>query len=169
VLFVLDGLDEIVTILRSNHNLMEFFKVLLQQEHVLITSRPSGVDKSILPKIDLELETVGFAPQNVKDYLSIALPQDQVQSVQNFIDQTPVVQGLVNIPVQLDVICFSWGSLPTNIEDITITRLYESLVCKLCRKDVFKLQRKSGDELLSEYDIDKLHPSEIYNLIDPEL
>ncbi|KAF9200069.1 hypothetical protein BGZ49_009726, partial [Haplosporangium sp. Z 27] len=169
VLFVLDGLDEIVTVLKTNHNWMEFFKVLVQQEHVLITSRPSGVDKSILPKIDLELETVGFIPQNVKDYLSIVLPSDQVQSVQNFIDQNPVVQGLVNIPVQLDVICFSWGSLPTNIEDITITRLYESLVCKLCRKDAFKLQRKSGEELLSEYDIDKLHPREIYNLIDPEL
>ncbi|KAF8958126.1 hypothetical protein BGZ46_002035, partial [Entomortierella lignicola] len=41
VLFILDGLDEIVTTLRSNHNLMKFFKVLLQQEHVLITSRPS--------------------------------------------------------------------------------------------------------------------------------
>ncbi|KAF8976373.1 hypothetical protein BGZ46_008321 [Entomortierella lignicola] len=169
VLFILDGLDEIVTTLRTNRNLMEFFKVLLQQEHVLITSRPSGVDKSILPGIDLEMETVGFSVQNVKDYLSIVLPPDHVQSVQKFIDQTPAVQGLVNIPVQLDVICFSWDSLPTNVEEITITRLYEAMVCKLCRKDVFKLQRKSGEELLSEYDIDKLHPREIYTLIDSEL
>ncbi|KAF9200068.1 hypothetical protein BGZ49_009725 [Haplosporangium sp. Z 27] len=169
VLFILDGLDEIVTVLRTNRNLMKFFKVLLQQEHILITSRPSGVDKSILPGVELELETVGFIPQNVKDYLSIVLSPDQGQSVQRFIDQTPVVQGLVNIPVQLDVICFSWDSLPANVEDITITDLYQAMVCKLCRKDAFKLQRKSGEELLSEYDIDKLHPREIYILMDPEL
>ncbi|KAF8977868.1 hypothetical protein BGZ46_007053, partial [Entomortierella lignicola] len=169
VLFILDGLDEIVTTLQSNHNLMRFFKVLLQQEYILITSRPPGVDKSIIPRIDLEMETMGFSPQNVKDYLSIVLPPDQVQSVQNFIDQTPIVQGLVNIPVQLDVLCFSWGSLPANIEEITITRLYESLVCKLCRKDAFNLRKKFGEELLSEYVIDKLHQHEIYNLMDSEL
>ncbi|KAF8950975.1 hypothetical protein BGZ46_004225, partial [Entomortierella lignicola] len=169
VLFILDGLDEIVTNLRSNHNLMEFFKVLLQQEHVLITSRPSGVDKSILPGIDLEMETVGFTPQNVKDYLSLALPPDQVQSVQKFIDQTPIVQGLVNIPVQLDVICFSWDSLPANVEDITITNLYQAMVCKLCRKDAFKLQKKSGEEVLSEIDIDNFLPREIYKLMRFEL
>ncbi|KAF9200042.1 hypothetical protein BGZ49_009761, partial [Haplosporangium sp. Z 27] len=169
VLFILDGLDEIVTTLRSNHNLMKFFKVLLRQEYILITSRPSGVDKSILPRIDLEMETVGFSPQNVQDYLSIVLPPDQVQSVQNFIDQTPIVQGLVNIPVQLDVICFSWGSLPANIEEITVTCLYESLVCKLCRKDAFNLRKKFEEELLSEYVIDKLRQREIYSLMETEL
>ncbi|KAF9201491.1 hypothetical protein BGZ49_008266, partial [Haplosporangium sp. Z 27] len=171
VLFILDGLDEIVASLRSEVNLVlsEFFKVLLQQEHVVITSRPSGVDKSILPGIDLEMETVGFSSQNVKDYLSIVLAPDQVQSVQRFIDQTPVVQGLVNIPVQLDVICFSWGSLPTNVEEITITGLYQAMVCKLCRKDAFRLRKKFGEEVLSEYDIDNLLPREIYKLMDFEL
>ncbi|KAF8952706.1 hypothetical protein BGZ46_003406, partial [Entomortierella lignicola] len=171
VLFVLDGLDEIVASLRSEVNLVlsEFFKVLLQQKHVVITSRPSGVDKSILPGIDLEMETVGFSPQNVKDYLSIVLAPDQVQSVQRFIDQTPVVQGLVNIPVQLDVICFSWGSLPTNVEEITITGLYQAMVCKLCRKDAFRLRKKIGEEALSEYDIDNLLPRQIYKLMDFEL
>ncbi|KAF8949630.1 hypothetical protein BGZ46_005026, partial [Entomortierella lignicola] len=171
VLFVLDGLDEIVTSLRSeaSHSLSEFFKVLLQQKHVVITSRPSGVDKSILPGIDLEMETVGFSPQNVKDYLSIVLAPDQVQSVQKFIDQTPAVQGLVNIPVQLDVICFSWGSLPTNIEEITITGLYQAMVCKLCRKDAFKLRKKFGEEVLSEIEIDNLLPPEIDELMDSEL
>ncbi|KAF9197402.1 hypothetical protein BGZ49_002181, partial [Haplosporangium sp. Z 27] len=170
VLYILDGLDEIVTILRSeaNFNLNEFFNVLLQQKYVVITSRPSGVDKSILPGIDLEMETVGFSPQNVKDYLSIVLAPDQVQSVQRFIDQTPVVQGLVNIPVQLDVICFSWGSLPTNVEDITITGLYQAMVCKLCRKDAFRL-RKKFEEVLSEVEIDNLLPREIYKLMDFEL
>ncbi|KAF8956138.1 hypothetical protein BGZ46_002428, partial [Entomortierella lignicola] len=171
VLYILDGLDEIVTILRSeaNFNLSEFFNVLLQQQYVIITSRPSGVDKSILPGIDLEMETVGFSPQNVKDYLSMVLAPDQVQSVQRFIDQTPVVQGLVNIPVQLDVICFSWGSLPTNVEEITITGLYQVMVCKLCRKDAFRLQKKFGEEVLSEYDIDNLLPLEIDELMDSEL
>ncbi|KAF9351023.1 hypothetical protein BGX26_010867 [Mortierella sp. AD094] len=61
VLFVLDGLDEIMPDMHteSGTTLEMFLKQLLQQDHVIITSRPSGVDMSVLPKLDLELETIG--------------------------------------------------------------------------------------------------------------
>ncbi|KAF9346351.1 hypothetical protein BGX26_002157 [Mortierella sp. AD094] len=57
VLFALDGLDEIMKDTQSQDGFIlgEFLKDLLQHEHVIITSRPSGVDTSILPKLDLEL------------------------------------------------------------------------------------------------------------------
>ncbi|KAF9198649.1 hypothetical protein BGZ49_000467, partial [Haplosporangium sp. Z 27] len=171
VLFVLDGLDEIVTSSRSEegHALKEFIQVLLRQEHVVITSRPSGVDKSILPDIDLEMETVGFSVKNVRDYLPIVLPPDQVQSVQEFIDRTPVVQGLVNIPVQLDVICYSWDSLPTNSAEISMTSLYQAMVRKLWCKDAVRLRKSSGGEVLTEDVIHRLRPSQIDKLMEREI
>ncbi|KAF9351391.1 hypothetical protein BGX26_010593 [Mortierella sp. AD094] len=63
VLFVLDGLDEIIVNAKRDNGipLKAFLRHLLRQQHVIITSRPSGVDMSILPDLDLELETVGFS------------------------------------------------------------------------------------------------------------
>ncbi|KAG9320148.1 hypothetical protein KVV02_002865 [Mortierella alpina] len=123
VLFILDGLDEIAKDTQCDDGLAlkEFLMTLLAQQHVVITSRPSGVDRSLIPTIDLELETIGFSPQNVSDYLVKVLEPDQARTVQDFIGQTPLMQGLVNIPVQLDVICFSWDSLPTDGPAITMT------------------------------------------------
>ncbi|KAF9380274.1 hypothetical protein BGX21_002411, partial [Mortierella sp. AD011] len=169
VLFILDGLDEIVTSTgEDNWNVL--LSDLLKNEHVVITSRPSGVDKNILQGIDLELETIGFSPQNIDDYLRIpeVLPQDQIRSVREFIDRTPVVQGLVNIPVQLDVICFSWGSIPTD-EGITVTALYQAMVRKLWCKDALRLGKSSSGKILKEDEIHGLGSYQIDELMEAEI
>ncbi|KAF9276625.1 hypothetical protein BGZ68_009897, partial [Mortierella alpina] len=67
VLFVLDGLDEIAKDTRGQDDLSlrQFIEILLMQQHVVITTRPSGLDRSLLPpSIDLELETIGFDGKN---------------------------------------------------------------------------------------------------------
>ncbi|KAF9354413.1 hypothetical protein BGX26_007764 [Mortierella sp. AD094] len=115
------------------------------QSHVVVTSRPSGVDMSILPNFDLELETIGFSTKNVEDYVAKVLPHDEARAVQEFINQTPLVQSIVNIPVQLDVICYSWDSLPSGEDSlpsgedslpsgedsVTVTGLYQTMMRKL--------------------------------------
>ncbi|KAG0011983.1 hypothetical protein BGZ80_000288, partial [Entomortierella chlamydospora] len=99
VLFALDGLDEIVKDTQSQDGLImeEFLKNLLRQEYVVITTRPSGVDNSILPKLDLELEAVGFSSKNVEDYISMAFESDNktAESVRDFIRRTTLVQDLI--------------------------------------------------------------------------
>ncbi|KAF9111580.1 hypothetical protein BGX27_004723, partial [Mortierella sp. AM989] len=166
VLFILDGLDELQT--DDDRALKDFLSQLLRQQHVVITSRPSGVDKSILPTIDLELETIGFSPQNVKDYLQNVAP-DMAKEVQDFIYRTPIIQGLVNIPVQLDAICYSWGSLPSNINEITITELYQVMVCKLWRKDAVRLGKTSSGRIISENIIQSLPQHKVSKLMDIEV
>ncbi|KAF9994978.1 hypothetical protein BGZ79_000234, partial [Entomortierella chlamydospora] len=172
VLFILDGLDEIVTSTGEEENdTLKFLLDLLKKEHVVITSRPSGIDKSILQGIDLELETIGFSPQNVNDYLHIpgVLSPGQIKSVQEFIDRTPVVQGLVNIPVQLDIICFSWGSIPIDKEDITATSLYQAMVRKLWRKDALRLGRSSSGRILKEAEIHSVESHQTDGLMEAEI
>jgi len=68
VLFILDGLDEIVADTGSDESrtFRAFLKTLLEQQHVAITSRPSGVDRRLLPPIDLDLETVGSVNRTSK-------------------------------------------------------------------------------------------------------
>ncbi|KAI8599872.1 NACHT domain-containing protein, partial [Dissophora ornata] len=171
VLFILDGLDEIVTDAQCDEgiDLKEFLRTLLEQQHVVITSRPSGLDRSLLPSIDLELETVGFSQQNVKEFLDKVLEPEAVRKVQDFIQQTPLIQGLVNIPVQLDVICFSWDSLPKDGPTITMTGLYQLMVRKLWCKDALLLKKTAGGKDLTPQQINKLAPEEIDELMNTEL
>ncbi|KAI8597347.1 NACHT domain-containing protein [Dissophora ornata] len=171
VLFILDGLDEIVTDTQCDEGiaLRSFLRTLLRQQHVVITSRPSGLDRSLLPSIDLELETVGFNQQNVQDFLVKVLKPEAVRTVQDFIQQTPLIQGLVNIPVQLDVICFSWDSLPMDGPTITMTGLYQLMVRKLWCKDALLLRKTAGGKDLTPRQISKLAPQDIDELMATEL
>ncbi|CAO3563716.1 unnamed protein product [Mortierella alpina] len=172
VLFVLDGLDEIP---KDTHNhddpsLRKFLEMLLQQQHVVITSRPSGLDRSLLPpSIDLELEIIGFSQQNVNDFVSNVLSPKAAETVQRFIQQTPLIRGLVNIPVQLDVICYSWDSLSTEGPTITMTGLYQLMVRKLWCKDAVRLKKSAGGETLTQENIKKLDPQDIDELMAMEM
>ncbi|KAF9100878.1 hypothetical protein BGX27_000218, partial [Mortierella sp. AM989] len=170
VLFILDGLDEIL--IDTQHEkfkpLEKFLENLLQQTRVVITSRPSGVDLSKLPILDLELETIGFNSQNISDYLSKVLNMDSVKTVQDFIQKSLLIQGLVNIPIQLDVICYIWDSLPSNDSEISMTKLYQTLVRKLWCKDGLRVRKEhlgssisaQQYEALQGYQIDKLMADE---------
>ncbi|KAF9946150.1 hypothetical protein BGZ72_000635, partial [Mortierella alpina] len=171
VLFVLDGLDEIAKDTRHEDGLAlkTFLKTLLAQQHIVITSRPSGLDRSLLPTVDLELETIGFSQQNVSDFLTKVLEPDAVKTVRDFIQRTPLMQGLVNIPVQLDVICFSWDSLPTDGPAITMTGLYQLMVRKLWCKDALRLGKSAGGETLTHDYIIELEPQEIDELMATEM
>ncbi|KAF9946612.1 hypothetical protein BGZ72_000184, partial [Mortierella alpina] len=171
VLFILDGLDEIVsdTECAEGIALRSILNILLAQQHVVITSRPSGLDQSLLPSIDLELETVGFSQQNVSDFLTKVLQPEAARTVQVFIQQTPLIQGLVNIPVQLDVICFSWDLLPKDGPAITMTGLYQLMVRKLWCKDALRLKKTAGGMSLTARQISQLAPEDIDELMAIEL
>ncbi|KAF9921040.1 hypothetical protein FBU30_008971 [Linnemannia zychae] len=171
VLFILDCMDEIIaeTETHDGEDLKSFLMKLLSQQHVVITSRPSGLDRSLLSRIDLELETVGFNQQNVTLFLKKVLEPDEAEAVQEFIRRTPLIQGLVNIPVQIDVICFSWESIPKDDTQITITGLYQLMVRKLWCKDAFRLLKKRGEKLLTERQLEKLRPMEIDRLMATEI
>ncbi|GJJ67812.1 bilin biosynthesis protein [Entomortierella parvispora] len=171
VLFILDGLDEIVAEAGGDegNTFRTFLKVLLSQQHVIITSRPSGLDVGLLPKIDLELETIGFSPQNIEDFVVKVLDPDPARTVQEFIQRTPLIQGLVNIPVQLDVICFSWNSLPTEGMAVTMTGLYQLMVRKLWCKDALRLNKIDDGIPLTARQIHDYEPEEIDDLMATEL
>ncbi|KAF8943603.1 hypothetical protein BGZ47_005248, partial [Haplosporangium gracile] len=170
VLFILDGLDEIATDAQGEGNsLIPLLSLLLGQHHVVITSRPSGLNRLLLPQIDLELETIGFGQQNVKDFVVKVLDPGPARTVQDFIQRTPLIQGLVNIPVQLDVICFCWESLPMDGLQVTMTKLYQMMVRKLWRKDALRLEKAAEDQVLTEEEVNDLSPEDIDELMTIEM
>ncbi|CAO3568739.1 unnamed protein product [Mortierella alpina] len=172
VLFILDGLDEVVSETEDDEGiaLRTFLRdVLFAQRHVVITSRPSGLDRSLLPPIDLELETMGFNQENVSDYVATVLKPKPARTVLDFIRRTPTIQGLANIPVQLDIICYSWDSLPNDGQAITMTGLYQLMVWKLCCKDVYQLKKHANGVRLTVRQINQLEPDEVDDLMTSEL
>jgi predicted NACHT family NTPase len=106
ILFLLDGLDEVSQDLGDESAMFRFLKKLLDQPNVIITSRPSGKLASGLKAIDMELETIGFYPDQVNEYLERVLPE-QTEAIQSFLQDRPLVQDLVRIPIQLDAFGFT--------------------------------------------------------------
>ncbi|EXU98735.1 NACHT and HEAT repeat domain protein [Metarhizium robertsii] len=155
-LFLLDGLDEILHDLSSSGDMYAFVQELLSQPNVIITSRPSaaGLSRGVSPP-DLELETVGFYPDQVDEYVRMAFADThKVEQVRNFLKQHWLIQGLVRIPIQLDALCYTWNDRLETVPD-TMTSMYELIELKLWKKDVVHRLglRREDNEPLSEDDL----------------
>ncbi len=91
-LFILDGLDEVTEMFSENHPQHHFLKHLLNQSHVLITSRPAGVNASQCNELDLELETIGFSSENIQTYIQKFAPKSDRVAILQFIHRNPLIQ-----------------------------------------------------------------------------
>jgi hypothetical protein len=83
-LFLLDGLDEVSQDILDDSDMSRFLSELLNQPNVNITSRPSGKLPPGLAPIDIELETIGFLPNQVDEYLECVLPE-RAKEVRSFL------------------------------------------------------------------------------------
>ncbi|KPM36932.1 hypothetical protein AK830_g9636 [Neonectria ditissima] len=146
-LFILDGLDEVSREL--DPEIPGLLWDLLNQPDVIITSRP-GTSLSHVNCVDLELETVGFYPEQVQAYISKVAP-DHAREIQSFLDSRWLLQGLVRIPIQLEALCYSWeaGMANSDVASTTMTMLYYSIEQKLWKKDVVRLEKSSGGKPFS--------------------
>ncbi len=168
-LFILDGLDEVINELHPSRPLSRLLKELLNKPQVIITSRPAGVDPELCGPLDLELETVGFSSEDVQTYIHKFAPASNQAAIQQLIDRTPLIQDLVNIPIQLDALCYSSDRLPTDQDAMTMTMLYEAMVDKLWRKDSVRLEKKEEGEVVDPAVIATLLESDVEALMSAEL
>ncbi|GAW23019.1 hypothetical protein ANO14919_125670 [Xylariales sp. No.14919] len=137
-LFLLDGLDEIWYNLRSNSDLREFVLYLLNRPNVIVTSRPSVQYLQGVKDFDIELETVGFYPTQVKQYVQSNQP-DCAGSILDFLKDRPLIGDLVRIPILLDALCFTWKDV-SHSKPETMTELYQAIEKDLRGKDVHSLK-----------------------------
>ncbi|KAK2616464.1 hypothetical protein QQS21_000506 [Conoideocrella luteorostrata] len=172
-LFILDGLDEVSQELEREDSMSQFLKVLLKQPNVIITTRPSTGRLASLD-IDLELETIGFYPDQVNDYIEKTFTNREkndinlkkVQDIQVFLQKHWLIQGLVRIPIQLDALCYTWDDMkPDDIPD-TMTSMYGLIERQLWKKDILRLEKKHDGELLTSCQI---AVSDVPSLVEDEL
>ncbi|KAM3520696.1 hypothetical protein MY4038_009322 [Beauveria bassiana] len=168
-LFLLDGLDEVSQDLTGNGSMPLFLDELLSQPNVIITSRPSA--KPVRQNVHLELETIGFGPNQVDEYIekSFTNPkmaktdQTKVDKVQSFLQKHWLVQGLVRIPIQLDALCYTWEEFDPKAVPNTMTGMYNTSVQKLWKKDIVRLEK------VKEGYAEVAHTAEIENKVTAEI
>ncbi|KAI6778333.1 uncharacterized protein J7T54_003340 [Emericellopsis cladophorae] len=153
-LFILDGLDEVSDLLDPDHKMFDFLKWLLDQRNVIITSRPYTKLPTTIT-LDLELETIGFYPDQVIEYLRNTFPDPQKTSkIWSFLQDHQLMQGLVRIPVQLDALCFTWNEgFDSAVTLDTMTAVYQAIEQRLWKKDIPLLNKKHEGELVTKLHI----------------
>jgi HEAT repeat protein len=152
-LFLLDGLDEIWHKLPRNGDMFRFVQSLLNQPNVIVTSRPTVGSVSDLDAFDLNLETVGFHPDQVKEYVN-SIQHKNASEIQAYLDLHSFVGDLIRIPIQLDALCHVWedfSQMPERIEDLTMTDLYNAIERSLWKKDAIRLSKTSDEEAELEH------------------
>ncbi|KAK8033894.1 hypothetical protein PG991_003292 [Apiospora marii] len=158
-LFLLDGLDEM------QDGSSSLLRSLMGQQRVIITTRPHGVNSDLVRDIHQELETIGFSPDQVKQYVEAVSPE-QADQVQRFIDDHPAIKGLISIPVQLDAFCYSFEADAFDISGVprTMTELYRAIELAIWKKDVVQLDKKlgRGPTPTTAYDAHGSTPDEIW-------
>ncbi len=163
-LFVLDGWDEVAQEWDEHNPMSGFLKQLLNQPAVLVTSRPY-VDLKQTNPMDLELETVGFSPENVTAYLdnSNIVSAVDAEEMKYFIQTNAFIHELINVPIQLDALCYSWDEIKQAQQETsgakTVTSLYQAMMNKLWLKDMLRLGKRKGDQLLTSSYVSTLESS----------
>ncbi|KAJ6784046.1 hypothetical protein PWT90_00333 [Aphanocladium album] len=145
-LFLLDGLDEVSQDLTGDVGVARFFTELLSQPNIIVTTRPSAKPPV---KLDLELETIGFGPDQVDEYIEKSFmnpkttktDQGIVNNVRSFLQKHWLIQGLIRIPIQLDALCYTWEEFDQEAVPSTMTRIYDNIVQKLWKKDIIRLEK----------------------------
>lgn len=156
-LFILDGLDEVSQDLNGDSDIFRFLVHLLNQRKVIITSRPHGTFPGGLKSFDLELETIGFSPRQVDEYVEKTFDSEPetFYEIQQFLDTYALVQGVVQIPIQLDALCFPWGHESTEAMPHTMTGIYQRIENSLWKKDVIRLAKRDNGELITRHHLEE--------------
>ncbi|KAI1660746.1 hypothetical protein F4813DRAFT_348214 [Daldinia decipiens] len=170
-LFILDGLDEVLHELKRDDPKYELLRSLLNQPDVIITSRPYAMSPSQLQGVELELETIGFDPGQVKKYLRSTFKDSANQEnlvVESFLERHRLIKDLVRIPIQLDALCYTWcGS--SNIAPQTMTTIYQDIELGLWRKDIPRLGKKHEGSPVTEGQVQHESRLNIEELADNEI
>ncbi|KAK4656327.1 hypothetical protein QC762_0059250 [Podospora pseudocomata] len=174
-LLILDGFDEVSQGLGGDMSV--FLEELLNQPNVIITARPNARLPPRLDPLDLELETIGFYPDQITAYIENTFTDretrerdlEKIKEVQSFLQRHPLMQGLMRIPIQLDAFCYTWNGFPREGVPETMTAVYKAIEASLWKKDILKLQKKKDGEPLTGDQIKKASRKKIESFVEQEL
>jgi len=123
-------------------SLAELFEALLEQPYWLITSRPhaaQGLLNTGGVRVDRKLEGIGFNEEQIENYVTVFFGDtpDRAAALTQLFQKNPAIFGTAHVPLNLALICGLWKDPSEawgNVEDITMTALYEKIDLWLRRR-----------------------------------
>jgi tetratricopeptide (TPR) repeat protein len=152
-LYLLDGLDEVLSLFDSSSTHREILNSLLKKENWLATARPGNIHTELFGQFR-HLENVGFTDENINKYIKkfffnrTSLTEDEQISkaklLIQLIETNYTIKTIARIPIHLEFICSIWSekvrSLKQDLSDITVTILYYKIISLLLRRYLLRLQ-----------------------------
>ena len=133
VLFVLDGFDELPKLLQRESVLVDLLrKRILPQSTVVVTSRPSAMDRLLTiskPLIEKRIEILGFSWESIEAYASNVFSRDELEAFKNYISapKNPAINSLMYVPLYAAFVVIIYKSTSKGSLPRTITQLYTQL------------------------------------------
>ncbi|KAL5340300.1 hypothetical protein BJX70DRAFT_123426 [Aspergillus crustosus] len=171
LLLILDGLDEVSQEWAPETSRHNFLHHLLNYPRIIITSRTLGISSHALNSPDLELEVTGFEMKQVEAYIRTVTKDDAqtAKKILSFIETHQVIKGLVQIPIQLDALCYSLSrGFMVGDRQNSMTSVYPAIIRKLLQKDLLRLRPSRAPENMNEFTIRSLSTLDIQSIIPHE-
>ncbi len=155
-LLLLDGLDELPELKQAYWRglLAQLFQLPFKK---LVTTRPYAI--GTLQKWinhDGLVEISGFTDSNVAVYFEKVLGQsNETQDFIQAIKKNPDLWAITHIPIHAYLLKSWWATTclqegPAQLEELSISGLYGSLIVNVCRRYLVKIGELNGDELLND-------------------
>ena len=129
VTLIIDGFDELDTILRDNSFIRELIeKRCLPKAKIVVTSRPSA-SACLHDVVDRRLEILGFEQSSRNQYISEALQNSpyKLEKLQRHFQQYPNIDAICYIPLILSIIVFLCMCQSDKLPP-TATEMYASFI-----------------------------------------
>ncbi|MBY0544242.1 MAG: NACHT domain-containing protein [Gammaproteobacteria bacterium] len=135
ILILCDGYDEIAGLEKKYPWVSDLFETIFKMGRVLLTSRPMPLHVGQNRQFDRELECMGFMSDDIEHYVSEYLnnvkKEYEIPLLISFLRSQPSLWGIAHIPINLELICWSWKENKLSNATHTLSALYEEIVSAL--------------------------------------
>jgi hypothetical protein len=162
VLYILDGFDEVVETLHAHH-LFDVVRELMQEDYVLLTSRPynlQGLRADYNFTADEWLEVTGFTDSDIRSFAVDFFEAEPARGTAflEFLDNNLTVRGSCRVPISCELFCSAWDEPPFQRPVTSMTELYEQVVLSLCSRAL----EKQGIEITHHRGLSLVHVDRTY-------
>ena len=164
VLLLVDGYDEIAS--QSQQGIVkDIVDAILEQDRVIMTSRPNAADKKLRAAFDRQVESQGLDRAGIDQYIDLQFDKGQAgQDLKDFLTKNRQILGMCEVPINTALLCIVWKDpaireklQAQSGEDLKLGELYEELVVWLGKRYMSKFEGENPEELPDQFILRK-HP-----------
>ena len=157
VLLLIDGYDEIAS--QSQQGIVkDIVDAILEQDRVIMTSRPNAADKKLRAAFDRQVESQGLDREGIDQYIDLQFGEGQAgQDLKDFLTNNRQILGMCEVPINTALLCIIWKDpdfreivKEQTGEDLKLGELYQALVVWLGKRYMKKFEDRDHENITEE-------------------